>query len=264
MDENDRNIHGVLFDLDGVLYVDSQPIPGAVEAVAKIKASGVSCRFVTNTSTLSLAALERKIIALGFPVERSEILSAPQAVLRHLQTTGMRAHLLLEDDVRADFAGVPQASMEDADALVLGDTGAVWTHDCLDRMFNAIMRGAQLIAVHKNRFWQTGRGLRMDIGGLVAALEYCAGVRALVMGKPSADFFAVALRDMGLPPERTAIVGDDIEADIGGGQSAGLYGILVRTGKFRPFQLETGSMQPDRIIDSIADLPDLLVDTLFP
>lgn len=264
MDENDRNIHGVLFDLDGVLYVDSQPIPGAVEAVAKIKASGVSCRFVTNTSTLSLAALERKIIALGFPVERSEILSAPQAVLRHLQTTGMRAHLLLEDDVRADFAGVPQASMEDADALVLGDTGAVWTHDCLDRMFNAIMRGAQLIAVHKNRFWQTGGGLRMDIGGLVAALEYCAGVRALVMGKPSADFFAVALWDMGLPPQRTAIVGDDIEADIGGGQSAGLYGILVRTGKFRPSQLETGSVRPDRIIDSIADLPDLLVDTLFP
>ncbi|QXP84051.1 TIGR01458 family HAD-type hydrolase [Methylococcus sp. Mc7] len=264
MDENDRNIHGVLFDLDGVLYVDSQPIPGAVEAVAKIKASGVSCRFVTNTSTLSLAALERKIIALGFPVERSEILSAPQAVLRHLQTTGMRAHLLLEDDVRADFAGVPQASMEDADALVLGDTGAVWTHDCLDRMFNAIMRGAQLIAVHKNRFWQTGGGLRIDIGGLVAALEYCAGVRASVMGKPSADFFAVALRDMGLPPERTAIVGDDIEADIGGGQSAGLYGILVRTGKFRPSQLETGSVRPDRIIDSIADLPDLLVDTLFP
>ncbi|AAU92837.1 hydrolase, haloacid dehalogenase-like family [Methylococcus capsulatus str. Bath] len=264
MDEHNRNIHGVLFDLDGVLYVDSQPIPGAVEAVAKIKAGGWICRFVTNTSTSSLATLERKIRALGFPVERSEIISAPQAALRHLRTTGLSAHLLLEDDVKADFAGIPQASMEDAEALVLGDIPEVWTHDCLDRMFNAILRGAQLIAVHKNRFWQTGQGLRMDIGGLVAALEYCAGVRPWVMGKPSADFFAIALRDMGLPPERVAIVGDDIEADIGGGRAAGLYGILVRTGKFRPFQLETGSMQPDRIIDSIADLPDLLVDTLFP
>ncbi|CAI8724726.1 TIGR01458 family HAD-type hydrolase [Methylococcus capsulatus] len=264
MDEHNRNIHGVLFDLDGVLYVDSQPIPGAVEAVAKIKAGGWICRFVTNTSTSSLATLERKIRALGFPVERSEIISAPQAALRHLRTTGLSAHLLLEDDVKADFAGIPQASMEDAEALVLGDTPEVWTHDCLDRMFNAILRGAQLIAVHKNRFWQTGQGLRMDIGGLVAALEYCAGVRPWVMGKPSADFFAIALRDMGLPPERVAIVGDDIEADIGGGRAAGLYGILVRTGKFRPSQLETGSMQPDRIIDSIADLPDLLVDTLFP
>jgi HAD superfamily hydrolase (TIGR01458 family) len=258
MDENDRNIHGVLFDLDGVLYVDSQPVPGAVKAIEKIRASGRTCRFITNTSTLSLTTLEKKIRALGFPVERSEIISAPQAALRLLRTTGMRAHLLLEDDVKADFAGIPQASMEDAEALVLGDTGAVWTHDCLDRMFNAIMRGARLIAVHKNRFWQTERGLRMDIGGLVASLEYCAGVQAWVMGKPSADFFAFALRDMGLPPEQAVIVGDDIDADIGGGQSAGLHGILVRTGKFRPSQLETGAVRPDWIIDSIADLPDLL------
>ncbi|QJD30682.1 TIGR01458 family HAD-type hydrolase [Methylococcus geothermalis] len=258
MGESDRNIHGVLFDLDGVLYVDSQPIRGAVEAVARIKAGGRLCRFVTNTSTQSLATLERKLRTLGFPVEQGEIISAPQAALRYLRTTGLRAHLLLEDDVAADFAGIPQAPLEDADALVLGDTRVVWTHDCLDRMFNAIMRGARLIAVHKNRFWQTEGGLRMDIGGLVAALEYCAGVRALVMGKPSADFFDVALRDMELPPEQAAIVGDDIEADIGGGQSAGLLGILVRTGKFRPSHLETSPVRPDRLIDSVADLPGLL------
>lgn len=258
MDEGHHSIRGVLFDLDGVLYVGSQPIPGAVEAVARIKSSGRSCRFITNTSTQSLATLERKLAELGFSLMPGEIISAPQAALRYLRRTGGRCHLLLAEDVAADFADVPQAPLEEADFLVLGDIGSAWTYELLNRMFNAIMRGARLIAVHKNRFWQTELGLCMDIGGFVAALEYCTGTQALIIGKPSADFFGVALQDMGLPAEQVAVVGDDIESDIGGGQDAGLHGILVRTGKFRPSQAETSAVQPEWIIDSIGNLPELL------
>lgn len=251
-------IRGVLFDLDGVLYVDSIPIPGAAAAIARTRASGKICRFVTNTSTQSLASLGHKLETLGFAVEPGEILSAPQAARRYLRNTGLRCHLLLSEDVAADFADLPQDSIEEAEALVLGDTEAAWNHDCLDRLFNAVLRGAQLIAIHKNRFWQTGSGLRMDIGGLIAALEYCTGTRALVMGKPSQDFFDIALNDMGLPAHQVAIVGDDIEADIGGGQAAGLHGVLVRTGKFRAAHLERSAVRPERIIDSVADFPGLL------
>lgn len=258
MGESDRTIRGILFDLDGVLYVGSQAVPGAVEAVGRVRANGRLCRFITNTSTQSLASLQRKLKGLGFTLAAEEILSAPQATLRYLREGGGTCHLLLAEDVAADFTEIPQVPLEEAEYLVLGDIGSAWTYELLNRMFNAIMRGARLIAVHKNRFWQTERGLRMDIGGFVAALEYCTGTRALIMGKPSEEFFAVALRDLGLPAHQVAIVGDDIESDVGGGQAVGLTGILVRTGKFRQEYVTKSPVRPDYVIDSVSDLPRLL------
>jgi HAD superfamily hydrolase (TIGR01458 family) len=258
MAEGEREIRGILFDLDGVLYVGSQPIPGAVEAVDRVRASGRLCRFITNTSTQSLASLQRKLEQLGFTLTAAEILSAPQATLRFLRVAGGTCHLLLAKDVAADFTGIPLAPLEEAEYLVLGDIGSAWTYELLNRMFNAIMRGARLVAVHKNRFWQTERGLCMDIGGFVAALEYCTGTSALIMGKPSQEFFAVALRDLGLPAHQVAIVGDDIESDVAGGQAVGLTGILVRTGKFRQEYVAKSLARPDYVIDSVADLPRLL------
>jgi ribonucleotide monophosphatase NagD (HAD superfamily) len=99
----------------------------------------------------------------------------------------------------------------------------------------------------------------MDIGGFVAALEYCTGRPALVMGKPSADFFRVALGDIGASAHEVAMVGDDIDSDIGGAQRVGLFGILTRTGKFRQQYVEASSVRPDLVIDSIEALPDALV-----
>jgi HAD superfamily hydrolase (TIGR01458 family) len=258
MGKGDRAIRGILFDLDGVLYVGSQAVPGAVEAVDRVRASGRLYRFITNTSTQSLASLQRKLKEFGFTLSGDEILSAPQATLRYLHEVGGTCHLLLAEDVAADFTGIPQVPLEEAEYLVLGDIGTAWTYELLNRVFNAIMRGARLIAVHKNRFWQTEQGLRMDIGGFVAALEYCTGTRAVIMGKPSAEFFAVALRDLGLPAHQVAIVGDDIESDVGGGQAVGLTGILVRTGKFRQEYVSKSPVCPDYVIDSVADLPQLL------
>jgi ribonucleotide monophosphatase NagD (HAD superfamily) len=121
-----------------------------------------------------------------------------------------------------------------------------------------MMQGGRLIAAHRNRCWQTEAGLSMDLGGLVAALEYCSGQRAWVAGKPAPDFFRLALRDMGLEPGQAAIVGDDIDADIGGGQAVGLVGILVRTGKFREAYAQAAPVRPDWVIDSVCALPGLL------
>lgn len=98
----------------------------------------------------------------------------------------------------------------------------------------------------------------MDIGGFVDGLEYASGVKAMIIGKPSADFFQIALDDMGLKPGEAAIIGDDIDADVGGGQQAGLKGILVKTGKYRQSYAEASAVRPDLIIDSIVDLPGVL------
>lgn len=252
------SLRGILFDLDGVLYVGSKPIEGVIEAVARIRASGIPCRFVTNTSTLSLVSLQNKINALGFSIPANEIISAPQATLFYLQ----RQHdpvcrLLLADDIKKDFAQFRQSDT-DVDYVVVGDIGTAWTYPLLNEVFNHLMQGAKLIAIHKNRFWHTEHGLQMDIGAFIHGLEYASGTQAMIIGKPSADFFQIALDDMGLQADEVAIIGDDIDVDVAGGQNVGLKGILVRTGKYRQAYTDASAVKPDLVLDSVADLPAML------
>ena len=249
----------LIIDLDGVLFVDQEPVEGAGDALARLKAGGLSCRFATNTSTLSSEALHRKLLDMGLPIERREILSAPAAVHRFLQARpGSSCCLLLDEEVRSDFKDIPQVELEQADFVVLGDIGDALTRGLLDAVFNRLMTGGQLLAVHKNRFWQTRTGLRMDIGGFVAALEYASGRTAQIMGKPSADFFRVALADLGAAPNEVVMVGDDIDADIAGAQRLGIFGVLTRTGKFRQTYVDASAVRPDAIVDSFRELPALL------
>jgi HAD superfamily hydrolase (TIGR01458 family) len=251
-------IKGILFDLDGVLYVGSKAIEGAVEAVASIQKSHIPCRFVTNTSTLSLQSLQQKINRLGFSIAQEEIISAPQAAALYLQKQQHPVcRFLLTEDLKNDFNMFAQSNTH-PDYIVIGDIGDQWTYSLLNEVFNGLMQGAKLIAIHKNRFWQTEHGLQMDIGGFIDGLEYASGVKAMVLGKPSPDFFGVVLNDMGLQPNEVAIIGDDIDVDIGGGQQVGLTGILVKSGKYRQHYTDVSAVKPDFIIASVADLPSLL------
>ncbi|MES2547190.1 MAG: TIGR01458 family HAD-type hydrolase [Pseudomonadota bacterium] len=252
------SIKGILFDLDGVLYVGPQAIAGAINAVRKIQASHIKCRFVTNTSTLSSQSLAHKINALGFSIPVNQIISAPQATYLYLKhQANPSCRLLMGDDVKKDFAEFSRIDGP-VNYIVIGDIGDKWSYPLMNQVFNDLMQGAKLIAIHKNRFWQTKHGLQMDIGGFIDALEYASGVKAMIIGKPSADFFQIALDDMGLQASEAAIIGDDIDADVGGGQQVGLKGILVKTGKYRQGYTEASAIKPDVIIDSIADLPEIL------
>lgn len=252
------HIRGVMFDLDGVLYTGNAPIDGSIAAVDKIRQLGLVCRFVTNTSTLSLKSLQAKLRSLGFNIPQEEIISAPQAALQYLKTMGHPVcRLLLAEDVKRDFAGFPQSDTR-ADVIVVGDIGNAWTYQMLNEIFASLMRGAKLIAIHKNRFWQTERGLQMDIGAFIHGLEYASNTSSLIIGKPAAAFFEIALNDMGLKANEVLMVGDDIDSDIGGAQAVGIAGVLVRTGKFRAPYAEASAVKPLRIIDSVVDLPACL------
>lgn len=253
-----KEIKGVLFDLDGVLYVGSQAIPGAIETVSTIRNSGIDCRFVTNTSTLSLQSLQEKINRMGFSIPAHEIISAPQATVLYLKQQGKPVcRLLLSEDVKKDFSDF-EVSDQSADYIVVGDIGNAWSYSLLNSVFNQLMNGAKLIAIHKNRFWQTEQGLQMDIGGFVEALEYVSNTKAMIIGKPSPDFFKIAQRDIGVEPHELLMIGDDIDVDVGGAQQAGLAGVLVKTGKYRSEYASASSINPDAVIDSIAQLPELL------
>jgi HAD superfamily hydrolase (TIGR01458 family) len=251
-------IKGLLFDLDGVLYIGSRPIEGAIDTIRQIKAGSIPTRFITNTSTLSLASLQKKMQAMGYSIPTEDIISAPQATLLYLkQQQDPVCRLVLADDVKQDFKEIRQANTY-VDYIVIGDIGGAWSYTLMNELFNHLMEGAKLIAIHKNRFWQTEHGLQMDIGGFVDALEYASGVKAMLMGKPSKDFFQIALTSIGIPANEAAIIGDDIDVDIGGGQQAGLKGILVKTGKYRDSYAQASSIKPDFVIESVMDLPGLI------
>jgi HAD superfamily hydrolase (TIGR01458 family) len=252
------DVRGFLIDLDGVLYVDETPIHGAVDAINTLKGHGMPCRFLTNTSTLSRASIGAKLRGMGFDITDAEIFSAPQAVLSYLQQKpNAVCKLYVADDVRSDFAHLRQ-TRELPTHIVIGDIGPRWDYALLNDILNDLLNGAELVAIHKNKFWQTDAGLRLDIGGFIAALEYASNKPARVMGKPSRDFFDLAAHDLGVDKKSVAVIGDDVDSDVQGAQRAGLSGILCKTGKFREEYFANSSVKPDYIIDSIRYLPYLL------
>jgi ribonucleotide monophosphatase NagD (HAD superfamily) len=112
--------------------------------------------------------------------------------------------------------------------------------------------------MHRNLSWMEADGISLDAGAYLLGIEAASGVQATVAGKPSADFFRSGLELLGVPAERVAMVGDDIDNDVLAAQSLGMTGILVRTGKFRAdAQVRTDGI-PDRVVDSVADVPELI------
>ena len=117
----------------------------------------------------------------------------------------------------------------------------------MNKVFGMVIRGAEMVALHKGRYWQMEDGLRMDIGAFVAGLEYVTGKSATVIGKPSESFFSLVLEDLGLGAGEVVMIGDDIINDIQGAQKAGMQAVLVKTGKYRPELVETSDVKPDLI-----------------
>jgi HAD superfamily hydrolase (TIGR01458 family) len=254
----DRTVRGLLIDLDGVLYVGGKAIPGAVEAIRQLHSTPLPRCYLTNTTTKSAASLRQKLRDMGFELGAKELLSAPEAAKDYLESKGRPVcKLVVNEEVLGDFRAFQQSDTE-ARAVVIGDIGNAWTYDLLNSIFRLVMNGAELVALHRNKFWQTEAGLQMDIGAFVAGLEYVTGKAATVMGKPSPEFFAAALARLGLPAGQVAMIGDDIDTDIGAAQEQGMLGILVKTGKYREAYAQASRIKPDLLLNSITDLPGLL------
>lgn len=242
-----------MIDLDGVLYVGGTAVSGAVETVRNLP-PGLPCCYLTNTTTKSSASLRKKLADMGFAVDAKELLSAPEAAKIYLENNGRPVcKLVVNAEVLGDFREFPKSDT-DGRAVVIGDIGNAWTYDLLNGIFQLVMNGAELVALHKNKFWQTEAGLQMDIGAFVTGLEYVTGKTATIMGKPSPDFFAAALSRIGLKAGEVAMIGDDIDTDIGAAQEQGMTGILVRTGKYREAYVQASKIKPDLVLDSIAGL----------
>jgi HAD superfamily hydrolase (TIGR01458 family) len=255
-----EDVRAVLLDIDGVLTVSWKPLPGAVDAVRALRDAGLRLAMLTNTTSRTRSWIAGTLAEAGFPVEPQDVLTAPAATASYLaqHRPGARCLLLNAGDVAEDMAGVQLVDV-DPDVVVLGGAGPEFRYAALNDVFGHLQRGAELVAMHRNLFWRTEEGLQLDSGAFLVGLERAAGVEAVVVGKPAPEFFAAALRHVEAPAAAAVMVGDDVEADVVGGQAAGMTGVLVRTGKFLPDAEEgVGGERPQHVVDSVADLPALL------
>ncbi len=251
-------IKGLLIDLDGVIYNDSQPIPGAVDAIRFMRERNIPFRFITNTTMKNREMLAAKLNAMGISAHPRDIFSAASAGADFLRQHEENASfLLLTEEAKREYTEIPRAK-ENARFVVVGDLGNDVSIALLNDAFNCLMQGAQLVALQKNRFWLSDEGYKMDAGAFVAMLEYAANVRAILIGKPSAKFFDLALASLKLPAAEVLMIGDDVESDIAGAARMGLKTCLVKTGKYRAIDLQRAAIQPQIILESIAQLPELL------
>ena len=253
----------ILLDIDGVLHVSGEAVPGGADAVRELRDEGHRLRFVTNNTTRARKRLADDLRGLGIDLEDDEVATTPLAAGGLL--AGRRVLALTMEAVRDDLAERVELVDRDADVVLLGgadesdETGRVFSYENLNRAFAELEAGARLVCLHRNRWWRVRLGEKqLDSGMFVAGLEYAAGVEAEVVGKPTRAYFETALADLGATPDEALMVGDDVDSDIGGAKAVGMRGVLVRTGKFEEETLAAAVPQPDEVIDSIADLPVLV------
>jgi HAD superfamily hydrolase (TIGR01458 family) len=252
------DIDGLLLDIDGVLAVSWEPLPGALEAMESLR-EHIPFRLITNTTTHTRRELSATLRGAGFDVEPDEIVTAVTATATYLREhhAGGRAFVLTDGAPGDDLAGVPLVETpDDADVIVIGGASDAFTYDVVNRIFRRVMDGAALVGMHRNLYWKTSRGWELDGGAYIAGLEEATGTTAAICGKPARAYFDAALALLGVPAARAAMVGDDVTNDVEGARAAGLTGVLVRTGKFREEDLAKGA--PDVVLGSLADVPTWL------
>ena len=265
-------VGGVLFDIDGVLVTSWQPIPGAADALRVLAEHQVACSYLTNTTTLTRTRIAAALTAAGMGVRPDEVITAAVLTADYVRAhhPGARCLLVNNGDITEDMPGLDLIDSVDIadssggpDVILLGGAGPQFCHLTLSRVYDWMTQGVPVIAMHRSTAWTTTEGLRIDTGMYLIGMEQTSGRKAVGVGKPAPVGFQVAAVRLGVEPEEMYMVGDDLNNDVLAAQVVGMTGVLVRTGKFRQDTLdrwaaEEFAMQPNHVLDSVADLPALL------
>ena len=246
----------ILFDLDGVFYQGNAAIPGASDTANWVQSQSIPHLFVTNTSSLPRTALVEKLSAMSINTDAEHIFTPLIATKAWLQSSAIKNNLALyiPEKSKSEFSDFSE-TLENPEAIIIGDLGEQWDFQKLNQIFRLLMDNPELvfIALGMTRYWQAEDGLRLDVAPFIKALEFASNRQAMVMGKPSKEFFNAALSELGFPAREVVMIGDDIQSDIKGAQKSGIKGWLVKTGKFRMHDLKQGIV-PDKVIENIGEL----------
>jgi HAD superfamily hydrolase (TIGR01450 family) len=267
-------VGGVLFDIDGVLTTSWKPISGAAETLRILNDHQIACSYLTNTTTRTRKQIAEALVDAGMDVHADEVITAALLTSEYVRQTypDARCFLVNSGDISEDMPGIDlvastEFSSDDRpdppDVILMGGAGPEYNHLTLSRVYDWMAQGVPVVAMHRSTSWTTTEGLRIDTGLYLIGMEETSGRKATAVGKPAPAGFLAAAGRLGVDPEAMYMVGDDLNNDVLAAQVVGMTGVLVRTGKFRQDTLnrwaaDEFAMQPNHVIDSVADLPDLI------
>jgi HAD superfamily hydrolase (TIGR01450 family) len=267
-------VGGVLFDIDGVLVTSWKPIPGAAGALQVLADNQIACSFLTNTTTRTRRQIAAALSDAGMKVRADEVITSAVLTAEYVRSTypHARCFLVNSGQIAEDMPGVDVVSSSSfgpherpgtPDVVLLGGAGEEYDHITLSRVYDWMAQGVPVVAMHRSTSWNTTEGLRIDTGMYLIGMEETSGRKATAVGKPAPAGFLAAASRLRVDPEQMYMVGDDLNNDVLPAQVVGMTGVLVRTGKFRQDTLDRWAadefaMQPNHVIDSVADLPALL------
>ena len=207
------DIEGLLLDIDGVLAVSWEPLPGAVQAMASLRTEGIPFRLITNTTTHTRRDLAATLREAGFDVDGDEIVTAVTATASYLQEhhAGRRAFVLTDGAPGEDLAGVPIAGApQEADVVVIGGASDAFTYQTMNGIFRRLMEGVPLVGMHRDLYWKTSQGWELDGGAYIAGLEEATATSAVICGKPARTYFEAALALLGVGGAPPAVGGGEV------------------------------------------------------
>lgn len=246
----------ILIDFDGVIKIGKEIAPDAKDFVEFIDKSNIPACILSNstlrTSGLMRNFLKDKGLEINIPA-----FTAFDVTLEYVKKNYSKVKVYCRDYLLHHFEGV--IDDENPEAVVIGDIGNRWNYDTMNEIFNYVMNGAEIIAMHKNKFWQPEGKLILDAGAFINAIEFATGKQATVIGKPSPLYFKTAVEKLGFSFQQGFImIGDDLENDVIAAQKIGGKGILILTGKTRSEDIK--DEKSDFIVNSFSEAIPVLSD----
>lgn len=270
-----QRVDGFVFDLDGTVYLGDAALPGSVAAISTLRQRGKRVLFVSNKPLEPRQNYAAKLTRLGIPTPPADVITSAYVLGRHLAR--QEPHLLLyvigEASLREELRShglqvMEEVAEQDAKEVIdpAGIDAVVVAFDRtldyrkLNTAYQALLHGARFFATNADKACPMPNGSLPDAGGTIAALEHMTGRKLeLLAGKPSPLTMAVAIAELGLPPERIMMVGDRLETDIFMGQQAGMVTAVTLTGVATRLEAEQMTPPPDYIINNLGELPGVVI-----
>ena len=249
---------GLIVDLDGVVWIGREPVPGSADAIAALRERAIRLVFLTNSPTGSRAEYVAALARIGIPATEADIVtsgSALAAFMAEEEGAGTPVYAIGSASLKAELGSVGLVLRADGrDVAAVAVAGhRDFDYDELRSASQAVRRGARLYAAGRDATFPMPDGPWPATGAILAAVETASGVRATSVGKPEPYIFEIA-RSLLRECRRVAIVGDNVESDIAGGKRAGLTTILVLTGTTSRDDLASAGVEPDFVVADLASL----------
>jgi HAD superfamily hydrolase (TIGR01450 family) len=218
-----------LFDLDGVVYLGDELLPGSEEALARLREAGKEVRFLTNDPRPTRAQVRRRLAGMGVEVGAEEVITSGWATASYLLQNGVESAYVIGSRGLAfeiGMVGVEVVDKGPCEAVVVGSDEYV-SYSHIRQASRYIFEGARFVATNADGSFPSPKGPLPGTGAIVEAVRVTTDEKPIVIGKPFPPMYDTALQGLSTARERTVMVGDTLESDIAGANSAGISGVLV-------------------------------------